>query len=206
MGRDTQVSTTKGRARSAKELAKLLGISQQAIVKWVAKGLPQSPDGTWDVFLCRRWIDENRTLAGGHGRRQVTAAVRAAVTQLPDLDDSAAVSRWLSAKGRTQVDLRRLKDALAAKQTQLELQERQGLLVYREAVGAQLRLHLAAIRTNVEAIPANAARSIAAALGVAVEQVPRVQECIRREVEVAMRTLAADPLGATHGGDPDAGG
>lgn len=198
MGKGRRDARTSGRASSVRELAAALDISNTQAQKWVLKGLPQSPDGTWDVFLARRWIAENRDPRGGD--RSATP-VKSATTPLPNLDDADAVSAWLSARGRTQNDLRRLKEALSAKQTQLELQQRRGMLIYRDAVAAQLRQHLAAIRVNIEAVPANAARAIAAALGVSGDKIGTMQACVRAEIEVAMRTLAADPIGKVHASD-----
>jgi phage terminase Nu1 subunit (DNA packaging protein) len=170
-----------GRRYTNGEAAKVLGIDARTVKRWRAKGwIVNRSDGTLDrmATLARANANKDPTLGG----RQDRGVIGTAPQRAHDGFDAALGDSAKLLKART------LRETLAAKALRLEIEEREGKLVDREAAERVYVSAITDLKTRIEAIPDRVASRL---VGL---EARAIRDVLRDEIETALRTVSEVPF------------
>ena len=161
-----------GRSYTNVQAAGMLGIDPATVKRWRARGwLVNRPDGHLDVAATRARVNADRdpTLGG-----------RA--------DRGAGGAAPVSGDGARLLKARAMRETLAAKLLQIEIDKEEGRLIDREVAERVFLDVITEARTRMEAIPARVASRL-----VSLSDARAIQDILRDEIETALRSVARLP-------------
>lgn len=177
-----------GRSYTNAEAAKALRVDPATVKRWRARGwLVNRPGGTLDQDATAARVNANRdpTIGGKADRLFGGAApVRSPVRSYDGLDTSVGDSAKL-------LKVRIARETLTAKALRLDIEEREGRLIDRQAAERVYVSAVMDIKTRVEAIPERVAARL---VGL---DARAIREVLRDEIETALRQVSEVPFVGT---------